>query len=998
MMAPRKRSSSQGDNDFTLGPDGSPSPPPRTGSARATTPAGSSSNGGTPDGKRNGGFKEGTPIKFYAEEVERMHAELDKRDKDKRSSRAVARPTKSSGVTFKGFLARVAVFYVLIAYFLVCPSDTSRDRAVCRSLDSLQSHLKAYEPTVRPYYLTAQRKLDPYLARLDSHAAPYINTVKPYYLKADSTVRPYANLAVDKYRTVAHPKILSGIRASQAATKPYADVVRKHYGQTLAPSVEWYSKAGKQWYGETLEPWVNLADLKTRYYSKMAYDYTSPLYYQGVPLASKHFHHSVVPFARSSYRTTHKVYFDQVHPRAIVAGGHAHGFYKAKILPALQRFYSLYIAPQVDKITEKIFEYRVKKETSEAAAHVLAAEDEILHEKGLDDLDEFIAELRDTTYTTPKDAVGDAPPAPPTETKIPTAEKRAMLESLSTMYEKEIAKLGSVEQDLLVQRLTEIRSNAVDDVPKRFGAILTALDDEGDKMVGKLSKYFTKVSGDEKLSTEEKVEESEFIARKAVAKVHKMVEDGLEEANAYRAALSSKEWTAVQKATDALTTLVGKAQEELGFGWTWLDDVTHKDWTRYHKLASAEKNWKEYYTGLSTGAIKDGDLAKYDPVASLEAIETEIADIALAFETLMDKLKIKGQKELKGEWTGISNEAAKAYDVVGGKLADAVEAVKSSASSLAGVTPTPTNYQESASSYASVAQESASAVIASAYEAIPTIPPVAIPTEAIVEGYASATENVGSAVEHVASVVDSAAQAVVTEVPEVLASVYSMASSLGDAALLAAGATASKLGAGATDALSSASSAASSAASSVSSAASSLVDEPVFATSVEPSFASKISAAVAEATSSASSVASEASQAVVGTPAPTGVAASASSIAKKVSSAVSSASSSAEAVLSTQVESVKSAVHDATRSTPEGVKEHATSVASVVSSKAVRAKKPLAKKVASVSKSAEAVVSSVKSVVHDKTRTTPEGVREHATSVVAAASSKAASLKKHVEL
>ena len=329
-----------------------------------------------------------------------MHKQLAAREADEaraRTQRPLARqpprPRKSKGITIKGFLARVGIFYVLIAYLFVCPSD----RAVCRSLDSFQSTLASYEPLVRPYYDTATKKLDPYLVQLRSKADPYLekalpywtkadSTLRPLYVKTDATLRPLFHRLVAGYQSQAHPRLLKAIEASQGATKPYGVLANKYYAAYLAPSVEWYSRAGKEWYASNAERYVSTVSKEGRFYVKHAYDYVSPLYYEGLPAASNYYHSRFLPVARSTYATSRKAYVEQVHPRLVVAGSHLHAFYKSKVLPALQRFYSLYIAPQVDKITERIFEYRTKKFKSDAVAHVEKVEEEIKIEHDVGDL------------------------------------------------------------------------------------------------------------------------------------------------------------------------------------------------------------------------------------------------------------------------------------------------------------------------------------------------------------------------------------------------------------------------------------------------------------------------------------------------------------------------------------------------------------------------------------------------------------------------------------
>ena len=79
-------------------------------------------------------------------------------------------------------------------------------------------------------------------------------------------------------------------------------------------------------------------------------------------------------------------------------------------------------------------------------------------------------------------------------------------------------------------------------------------------MIGKIGKYFDRVAADEKLSTEEKVKDAEFLAAKATAKVRKMAGDALAEVADYRQSLANEETAAVGLASQAMSTLVSRAQ------------------------------------------------------------------------------------------------------------------------------------------------------------------------------------------------------------------------------------------------------------------------------------------------------------------------------------------------------------------------------------------------------------------------------------------------------
>lgn len=179
---------------------------------------------------------------------------------------------------------------------------------------------------------------------------------------------------------------------------------------------------------------------------------------------------------------------------------------------------------------------------------------------------DFIAELRDTTYVEPvvpvvADPVREEEVLPtPEETAALTASKRRALEALQTTYEKQIARLGQTEHDLLITRLQSIRSTAAEDIPRRFNSVLEDLDGEGDKMVGRLQKYFARAASNDKHTAEEKVKDSEFLAKKATEKVRKLAGEASEEVEAYRRDVENQEKKAVEKASEGMAELVTTAQ------------------------------------------------------------------------------------------------------------------------------------------------------------------------------------------------------------------------------------------------------------------------------------------------------------------------------------------------------------------------------------------------------------------------------------------------------
>jgi len=319
-----------------------------------------------------------------------MHSAIDeKAESDRRAARRSLRqpPRPRKGVTLTGFLTRVVVLYLAIAYFLVCPNDASRERAVCRKIDSFSSTLHSYEPTIRPYYRRAQKKVDPYVRHGRKAAQPYVNKAKPYYSRIDKAVSPRVKQVYRFYLDKIYPRLVSAVKSTRARTRPFALKVEREYKKTLAPSVDWYSKSARKWYTSRIEPSQNQVSNAARQYFKTIVETVSPIYTRGVPLARHHYRNQLVPFTRSAYSTTHKTYFSHVHPQLSIVSSHLQSFYFSKVSPSLLRFWSKFIAPQLDKIRERIFEFKAKEARVAAMKRAEKVSDEIAHQHGEEDFE-----------------------------------------------------------------------------------------------------------------------------------------------------------------------------------------------------------------------------------------------------------------------------------------------------------------------------------------------------------------------------------------------------------------------------------------------------------------------------------------------------------------------------------------------------------------------------------------------------------------------------------
>ncbi|SCZ87797.1 BZ3500_MvSof-1268-A1-R1_Chr2-3g05265 [Microbotryum saponariae] len=835
--------------------------------------------------------------------IKRMHAELERRERERvakpRRPQPTAPGTKSrkSGLTVTGFLLRVAVFYVLIAYYLVCPNDKARERAVCRQLDVFSAKLQSLEPHARPYLDYAHRHAEPYLAEFHKYTEPYVAKVQPIYAKVDSYIDPVTNKLSEVYDSYVYPGLVKGIHATQAAARPVAARAHEQYQRSLAPSVEWYSRAGLDWYKSNAEHHVATADRVLRTSSKRAMDFVAP----AVPFAHHHFWNTVVPTAQSTYKTSHETYFAHVHPQVVVARGHAFQFWRKRIVPALHHFYELYIAPQVDKISERVHLYKFKKMTAEEEARAKAeveAEDDDGEGEDEDSFADFVAEPLDQVPII-VEIVEDVPAEDVVETgtvdevQDTAAAERAEVEALQDRYDQEVAELGQAHFEKVATQLAALRSQTASDVTKKVEPALLKLRRDSAKLADQLTDFLTRDDGRTK---EQKLDKGQQF-RTVVLGKSKQAADGVRtEAEKLARTLKTNENKIVSEASRAIEEKVTHAQNDVGQRWTDLPSTTTQDWERYHRLLAAQKKWQADYEGLQSGKVANAKLGKTHPLELLHGVRGRIE---AAFHSLEATLELCTQKAM-----------ASLPDTVVEKVVDAGHnaqdaSVDSEAAGLAA----------SAASMAAVARESASSILAAPAKAV-----LMASATSVVEQAQTAPTNV---VDRAVSAADGAA-----------ASVKSYFGDASQAALHAVGIDPSPTDLSQTatyvtkQAKKSATSIASvvadtvvnelpSSASSLAAAATeTIVSVAAEATSTVASVASNVASAASEATQAVSEGIALAASAVSSFVAP----ATATPIVEQITNSIASAASQASSV-----------VHDATRTTAEGVSEVA-SVASVVKS------------------------------------------------------------------
>lgn len=144
-------------------------------------------------------------------------------------------------------------------------------------------------------------------------------------------------------------------------------MVQAFHKETVAPNVQFATEAAQNGYKQA----------HSHFHAHVV-----PAYQRAGPVASRWWRESAQPGAQAAYAWSHKTYVGEVHPRIVRAADWVWEFLRARVLPALKRWHSLYVKPQLDKITERVFEYRTQKVGREAKTEAKAHGSEKLHEAG----------------------------------------------------------------------------------------------------------------------------------------------------------------------------------------------------------------------------------------------------------------------------------------------------------------------------------------------------------------------------------------------------------------------------------------------------------------------------------------------------------------------------------------------------------------------------------------------------------------------------------------
>jgi len=246
------------------------------------------------------------------------------------------------------------------------------------------------------------------------------------------------------------------------------------------------------------------------------------------------------------------------------------------------------------------------------------------------DLNEFLRELYQQTTVN----------EPPKETETPeqaaerqrlrdeaTATKRADITRRHTAWEQRVSDLSNAKLQEFAGTLARLRSGEVFELGNAKHA--EVMQKDADKALKNTEAFVRRLvtEADGKTTTRE---EKVVLLENIVGKVKKRFDDGASVVSGnvmtWWDNTRQREADEIERLVSDVRDLGTTAQADLGLDYAWLDDVTVKDWTRYHGLLNVAKDLQTKLMGIASGT---------DANAPHNVLSEAMRDLQLDLETVV---------------------------------------------------------------------------------------------------------------------------------------------------------------------------------------------------------------------------------------------------------------------------------------------------------------------------------------------------------------------------
>ncbi|PLB33948.1 uncharacterized protein BDW47DRAFT_113126 [Aspergillus candidus] len=479
-----------------------------------------------------------------------------------------------------GLVVRLCIWYALLTPFFRCPSQLSEldgfSPRVCQPYLIARSHI---EPHVLPYY--------------NAYAAPYVDTARPYV-------------------QVAHDKIYI----------PAASVAKTSYDEYGAPALHQAQVYGKQQWETQVVPHINSAkgSACALYQAHVAphADHVTALispYRQKANAAFRSvcdqyivpFYAHSRPFIGKTYTSGQDILTTSVLPYAQSTWSSAIYLANHELWPRIAGLYSENVEPQLVKIGQRLAIYREGKPLRSVVG-------------GADSSSDPTGSTTPTSIETSQYVASatpsSAPITPPAHSWSPeekAADARARIDSdISTWQERFIVAADQGAKDLADQIENLVEEYTKSDAKAYGESLATALNTTIESELTAAKSRMNELAGFlpfEDAPEEEEVAQEEFAKdiREAAITIRDHAHALREWHRSFDQELVGRVSTIVKSTLNVLDSVRDVGLQEIGIRWASMDEVTYKDWARYHALKTRFEDWKDEFNtaGLQNSKLEE---------------------------------------------------------------------------------------------------------------------------------------------------------------------------------------------------------------------------------------------------------------------------------------------------------------------------------------------------------------------------------------------------------
>lgn len=472
--------------------------------------------------------------------------------------------------------------------------------------------------------------MDPYITPYyDTYAAPYVHQARPYVeILNEQVYAPASKVAKSGYEKYGAPA-WQQVQVYGAA----------QWNAQVTPRVEAAQHKASQLYAAEVDPYVQQGVAAVSpYYQKASSAATTVYWNHFVP-----FYTRSQPFIGKTYTAGQNVLITHVLPGAKYTWSSAVYFANSSLWPHLTGLYSEQVEPQLVKIGQRLASYREGKRLRAVVEDLDSASSEKPVSSTIPSShiplrpSNSVSTTTTTTATTTKDTPTLQPTLSPEEV---AQEARKRIDTDLEIWQEKFAAAADRGVEDLEARIEEIVAALIASSANSHGQSLsTALQTVASEKVSSIQQRINELTAslpEVDAPEEEQVARDQLVSdiRTSAISVRDRAHTLREWSISFEEELLRRVSAAVDSTLDVLDNIRDLGLQEIGMRWAWMDNVTYKDWARYHALKAQIADWRNEIRKVGMN---------HQSVTNAKAVASEIVESGMyvAEDTAKELIRLK---------------------------------------------------------------------------------------------------------------------------------------------------------------------------------------------------------------------------------------------------------------------------------------------------------------------------------------------------------------------